>query len=324
MRRPVRLLGGMLLGLMLLTSSTMSAAAQQQMTIAYSIPGANFPFFKVMWDGAHAAAAQIGGVQIQDLDGQDDDAKQLAGCESAVAQHVDGVVISPRTVDGLAGCFSAAAAANIPVMTVDRRAADGTKGILGHVGADNVAGGQAAGKFIADRLGGQGRVIELLGTPGASPAIDRSKGFHDALAAYPDIQIVASQTANFKTDDALRVTETILTGLGSTPDNPGFDAMFSANDDMAMGALQALQAQGLDSSKFVIVGFDALSIALDAIEAGTLTATIDQYPNEQAAKAVQALVDFKRTGAKPATDTLFLMPKVITIDNSKSASTPRT
>jgi ribose transport system substrate-binding protein len=323
MRTRTRVLPGLVAGAMLLSSSVTTASAQQSLNLAYSIPGANFPFFKVMWDGADAAAAQIGGVQIQHLDGQDDDAKQLAGCESAIAQNVDGIVISPRTVDGLAGCFTAAAAANIPVMTVDRQAAPGTR-VLGHVGADNVAGGREACQFIADRLGGQGRVIELTGTPGASPAIDRSKGCHDALANHSDIQIVASQTGNFKTDDALNVTENILTGLGSTPDNPGFDAMFSANDDMVMGALQALQAQGLDPSKFTIVGFDALSVALDAIEAGQLTATIDQYPNQQAATAVQAVVDYKRSGKTPAQAVTLLTPKVITAENTKDASTPRT
>src|SRR5438105_2469519 len=163
-----------------------SASAQQTLSIGYSVPGLGFPFFAVMLDGAAAAASERGNINIQPLDGQDRDATQLAGCENALAGGINGLVISPRTVDGLAGCFSAAQAAGVPVVTVDRRAAPGTP-VLAHVGADNVSGGLAAGRFIAARLQGKGRIIELQGTPGASPAIDRSGGFNQALADYPNM-----------------------------------------------------------------------------------------------------------------------------------------
>src|SRR6266851_4231327 len=118
----VRLIGGLLLGASLVSSVPMAGAAQQRsLNIGYSVPGLGFPFFAIMLDGAAAAAAEDGALSILPLDGQDKDAVQLAGCENAIARGIDGLVISPRTVDGLAGCFSAAQAAGVPVVTVDRR-----------------------------------------------------------------------------------------------------------------------------------------------------------------------------------------------------------
>ena len=316
-----RIVTALLLGAALLSPAQAASARQPAMTIAYSVPGLGFPFFAVMLDGAAAAASERGNITILPLDGQDRDATQLAGCENAIARGVNGLVISPRTVDGLAGCFSAAQAAGVPVVTVDRRAAPGTP-VLAHVGADNVAGGLAAGRFIAQRLGGKGRLIELMGTPGASPAIDRSSGFNQAVGENPGMVVLAQQTANFNADDALRVTEDILTSIGSTPDDPGFEGLFAANDDMVTGAVQAIQARGLDPGQFVIVGFDALKSALDLIQQGKLTGTVDQFPNEQARKAVGVLADFVETGTPPDADVLLLEPKVISIENLDEASTP--
>jgi ABC-type sugar transport system substrate-binding protein len=318
MKRIKLYLSLVLVGLLLSVSIAPVTAQDETLRIAFSIPGFNFPFFRIMESGALATAEELGGVEIISLDGQDDDAVQLSSAEDAIAAGIDGMVIAPRTTEGLASLFDTLAEANIPVITVDRRSDAGT--VLAHVGADNVAGGAEAGRFIAERLGGEGRVIELLGTPGASPAIDRSQGFNDVMAENPGIEIVAQQTANFNSADGLTVTEDILSTLGSTPEEPGFDAIFAANDDMVMGAIEAIRARGLDPSQFVLVGFDALEVALDAIRDGSLTATIDQYPNEQAGTAVSQIVEYIRTGMAPAPET-FLTPVVINADNVDSAST---
>jgi ribose transport system substrate-binding protein len=316
---PRLLATGLLVALLLAPVS--SASAQQSLTIAYSVPGLNFPFFAVMLDGAAASAAERGNISILTLDGQDSDATQLAGCENALARGISGLVISPRTVDGLAGCFNAAQAASVPVVTVDRRAAPGTP-VLAHVGADNVSGGRAAGRFIVEKLSGKGRLIELTGTPGASPAIDRSSGFNEVVGQNPGLVVIAQQTANFDAATALTVTENILTSIGSTPDNPGFEGLFAANDDMVTGAVQAIQARGLDPGQFVIVGFDALKSALDLIQDGKLSGTVDQFPNEQAHMAVGVLADYIQNGTPPPADVLLLDPKVISVDNINEASTP--
>jgi ABC-type sugar transport system substrate-binding protein len=316
-----RVLSTLLLGAALLSPAS-AANAQQQLTIGYSVPGLGFPFFAVMLQGAAAAATVRGNINIVPLDGQDRDATQLAGCENALASGINGLVISPRTEDGLAACFSAAQAAGVPVVTVDRRAAAGTP-VLAHVGADNVAGGRAAGRFIAEKLGGKGRLIELTGTPGASPAIDRSAGFNEVVGLNPGLSVIAQQTANFNADDGLRVTEDILTSIGSTPDDPGFEGLFAGNDDMVTGAVQAIQARGLDPGRFVIVGFDALKTSLDLIQQGKLSGTVDQFPNEQALRAVSVLTDFIQSGKQPDSNVMLLEPRVISIDNINDASTPR-
>jgi ribose transport system substrate-binding protein len=134
--------------------------------------------------------------------------------------------------------------------------------------------------------------------------------------------VIAQQTANFNADDALQVTENILTSIGSTPDDPGFEGLFAANDDMVTGAVQAIQARGLDPGRFVIVGFDALKSALDLIQQGKLSGTVDQFPNEQAHKAVGVLAEYIQNGTPPEADILLLEPKVISIDNINDASTP--
>jgi ribose transport system substrate-binding protein len=293
--------------------------AQEQLRVAFSIPGFVFPFFLITESGAQAEAEALGNVEIISLDGQDSDAIQLSTAEDAVAAGIDGMVISPRTTEGLASLFELLEEQNIPVVTFDRRAIEGSE-ILGHIGADNVAGGEQAGKFIAEALGGEGRVIELLGTPGASPAIDRSAGFNAAIAEFPGIERVAQQTANFNAADGLTVTEDILTSLGSTPDNPGFDALFAANDEMVLGAIEAIRARGLNPGDFVMVGFDAAETALDAIKDGALSGTVDQFPNEQAGTAVRQVVEFLRDGTEPPLAT-FLTPRVISIDNIDEAST---
>jgi ribose transport system substrate-binding protein len=161
-----------------------------------------------------------------------------------------------------------------------------------------------------------------MGTPGASPAIDRSAGFNQALAGYPGMVVIAQQTGNFNADDALRVTENILTSIGATPDNPGFEGMFAANDDMVTGAVQAIEARGLDPGQFTIVGFDALKSALDLIQQGKLSGTVDQFPNEQAYKAINVLTAYTRNGTQPDADVLLLDPRVISSDNINEASTP--
>ena len=297
-----------------------TSALAQDLRIAFSVPGFNFPFFLITEAGAIAEAERIGGVEIISLDGQNSDAVQLSTAEDAVASGIDGMVISPRTTEGLASLFELLEEQGIPVITFDRRAGEGTS-ILGHIGADNVAGGAQAGMFIAEALGGEGRVIELTGTPGASPAIDRSvRGFNQAIAEFPGIEVVAQQTAQFDSATALQVTEDILTSLGSTADDPGFDALFAANDDMVLGAIEAITARGLNPGDFTIVGFDALLPALDAIREGVLSGTVDQFPNEQAGTAVAQMVEFIRNGNAPDPET-FLTPRVISIDNIDTAST---
>lgn len=272
-----------------------------EIVIGMSVPGLQFPFFVTMKDEAEAAAADLG-VRLLFADAQNDSAKQAADIEGFMAQGVDGILISPMTVDSLVPAIEAAAEAGIHVASVDRRA--NTDALLVHVGADNVEGGRAAAQFIIDQLGGSGRVIELEGTPGASAAIDRKQGF-DEVMEQSDVEIIASQPADFSRAQAQTVMENLIQA------NPDFDAVFGANDEMIIGAIEAMQGSGVDAADKVTVGFDATPDAFAYIEEGLLDATIDQFPGQQAGQALQFLVDKIKTGADPEQDAYYISPQPV-------------
>lgn len=153
--------------------------------------------------------------------------------------------------------------------------------------------------------------MNLQGQPGASPAIDRNAGVHNALDPMGDkYDFIAEQTANFAREEGATVTEAILAGLDSPP-----DVIVAANDDMALGAVQVVQEQNLDIK---ILGFDALPEALASVREGDLTATIEQFPGGQSRGAMQALVKYLRDGTKPEA-VILLTPIAITADNINDA-----
>ena len=220
------------------------------------------------------------------------------------------MVISPLDSVALAPGVKQVIDAGIPVMTIDRRV-DGVEGVLGHVGADNVIGGEAQANLIIELFPDGATIVNLQGQPGASPAIDRNKGVHNILDSMADKYVfVAEQTANFAREEGATVTESILAGLDSPP-----DVIVAANDDMALGALQVTQEQGLN---IAILGFDALPEALASVRDGGLTATIEQTPGGQSRLALQALVNFLRNGEKPE-PLVLLEPFAITKDNIDKA-----
>lgn len=155
------------------------AAPSGEIVIGMSVPGLQFPFFVTMKEEAEKAAAQLG-ARIVFADAQNQSSKQASDIENFIAQGVSAILISPMTTDALVPAIEQAVAAGIPVATVDRKA--NTDIVLVHVGADNVEGGRAAARFIIDRLGNSGSVIQLEGTPGASAAIDRKAGFDEVIA----------------------------------------------------------------------------------------------------------------------------------------------
>ena len=182
-----------LIALLAATVIPQAAHAAGDIKIGMTVPGLQFPFFVTMKNDAEKAAAKLGAT-IVFADAQNDSSKQAADVENFVAQGVQAILISPMTVDSLVPAIEAAVKAGNPVATVDRKA--NTDAVLVHVGADNVQGGRAAAKFIIDKLGNKGSVIELEGTPGASAAIDRKTGF-DEVIKKSNVKLLVSQTAEF-------------------------------------------------------------------------------------------------------------------------------
>lgn len=295
------------------------ALAQEELTIGLSFPSLSFAWFSFLEEAVKEKAAQLGGIEVISLEAEDKVSNQISIIEDMIIRGVDGVLLVPIEVEAVVPAVEALNQANIPVVTVDRRIKeDAPVEVLCHVGADNVEGGRKAGQFVVDKLtekygAPKGVVIELIGTPGAGPAIDRSGGFNEIIGQYPDI-IIKSQTANFRRDDGMRVMEDFIM---STPE---IDAVFGGNDEMVLGAIQAMQASGmLDVEEVITVGFDALPESLELIEQGILDATIEQFPGRQASTAFEVLVNYLWEGQEPADKVILIEPAVITKENLDQA-----
>ena len=287
------------------------AFAEDKPLILVSVPGMNFPFFVHMMKAFDAEAAKQGLTTIEG-DGQNSAPKQTADVEAALTKGVKGIVISPIDVNAMAPALQEAIDAKVPVVTVDRRVPSAT-GILGHVGADNVKGGEAQGNLILKLFPDGASIANLQGQPGASPAIDRNKGLHNVLdKAGNKYKIVFEQTALFQRDKGLSVTESMLAGMATPP-----QVIVAANDDMALGAIEAVKGRNLKG--VTIIGFDALPEALAKVRDGEMTATIEQFPGKQSAWGVQIVADYIKSGKKPDQQINLITPAAITKDNLKDA-----
>ena len=298
-------------GLALTTSTFALADDGKQVTILASMRSLENPFFIVMMNAIEAEAAKIGNVEIIAADGQDSSTKQTADVEAAIARGVDGVLMSPADVNALVPALEEAVAAGVATATIDSWA--NAKGLLAHVGADNVKGGEAQGELIKKLFPDGAKVVNLQGLPGAGPAIDRNKGVHQALDGDSKYAFVIDQTANFDRNKALSITEAALTSLPEPP-----DVIVAASDDMALGALEAVKGHGL-ADQIVIIGFDGNLEALTSIRDGGMTGTIEQFPGKQSAMALDVMVSYLREGTKPDQQVTLLTPIVITKDNLSDA-----
>jgi ABC-type sugar transport system substrate-binding protein len=215
------------------------------------------------------------GYELVVTDAQGQTAKQVSDVEDLIARRVDLILLAPREFDGLTPALQAAKAANIPVILVDREAA-GTAGqdFVTFLGSNFVEQGRRAAEWLAKETGGQAKIVVLAGTPGASVAADRARGFREGIAQHPGMQIVASQTGNFSRATAQGVMQNIAQSLGKQ-----ITAVYAHNDEMALGAVQALRAAGLQPGTDVkIVSIDGQKAALEAIQRGELGATVESNP----------------------------------------------
>ena len=236
--------------------------------IGLSVSTLNNPFFVTLRDGAQSAADEAGAELIVS-DAQNDTAQQQDDIQNFVTQQVNVILVNPVDSDAVVPAIEAANQANIPVIALDRGASGGE--LATTIASDNVQGGNLAGEELI-RLVGSGSVAQLEGTPGADPARDRGQGFQDAIDAQSAVEVVASQSANFDRAEGLNVAENILQA------NPDIAGIFAQNDEMALGAVQALGGSAGDDVK--VVGFDAIEDALSAIQDGTMNATVAQQPAE--------------------------------------------
>ncbi len=247
--------------------------------IALAISTLNNPFFIQLRDGAQEAAKELG-VTLEVTDAQDDASTQQNQLANAATQGVDAVIINPVDSEAAGAAVTPVLEAKIPVIAVDR-SVEG-KEVDSTVSSDNVAGGKQAAEALAKAIGEKGNVIVLQGVAGTSASRDRGAGFQEGIKQFPNIKVVAMQPANFARAQGLDVATNLLQ---SNPDAVG---IFAENDEMALGAIQALGARA--GKDVFVVGFDGTEDGLKAISDGTLSATIAQQPAELGKEAVKAAV----------------------------------
>lgn len=248
--------------------ATSTAKTPGTITIGFSISTLNNPFFVTLKDGAEKAAKEAG-VTLNVVDAQDKTSKQISDIEDLIQKKVSVILINPTDSAAVVSAVESANKANIPVITVDR-ASNGGK-VVAHIASDNVKGGSMAADYIMKALNNKGNLVELQGIAGTSAARDRGKGFHNVVDGKADIKVVASQPADFDRAKGLTVMENILQG------NKDIQAVFAHNDEMALGAVSALQAAG--RSNILVVGFDATNDAVKAVKDGKMAATVAQKPD---------------------------------------------
>lgn len=266
------------------------AVTSAPLTLGLLLPETKNPYFVSIHEGAEEAAARTGArLTVAVADGDPD--RQLAQGRQMLERGVSALILVPVDSSAVVSLIELANEVEIPVLTIERRTTAGD--VLTHISSDNVAGGNIAGDYLARAISGRGRVVELEGQPGTSAAQERSAGFAQALRTFPEVQLLASEAGNFEREEAREVFARIL------EENPEIDAVFAHNDVMVLGAVEAARAVRRDD-EIVFIGFDAISEAIDAIEAGDLRATVAQQPKEMGRLAVELAVDYLRLGSEPA------------------------
>ncbi len=283
------------------SASTGSGEVVGNGSIGLSVSTQNNPFFVTLAEGAQEAADELG-VSLTIVDAGDDVTKQVADIEDLIAKDISVLIVNPVDSDAVAGAVQNAVDKGIKVISVDRVVNGVT--VDCEIASDNVLGAELATQYIVDTLGEGTKVAELQGTSGASAAIDRGTGFHNIADAK--LTVIASQVANFDRTEGMTVMENMLQA------NPDIQAVFAANDEMALGAVEAITGAGKD---ILVVGFDATDDAIAAIKEGRMAATIAQQPALIGSTAVENAV--KMINGESIPSSIPVEVTLITIDNAE-------
>ncbi len=254
-------------------------SADDRPTIALVVKTLNNPFFNDMQKGAEEAARNMNvNLQVQAAEREIDVEKQMQIIENLIQSKVSALCITPSGSKEIVPAIVKANKAGIPVLILDTRVnpqalQDAGGKIASFIGSDNFEGGRVAGEFMVKALGGKGKVAILEGIPGHETGDSRLKGFRQAVALAPGIEIVSSQTANWERDQGYNVFQNMLQA------RPDIQGLFACSDLMALGAIEAIAAAG-KTGKITVIGFDAFSEAREAVLKGVMAATVAQFSSE--------------------------------------------
>ncbi len=278
-----------------------ASSGSDTIKVGFSISTLANPFFTTMADAAEAEAEKLG-VELTVVDAQDDSAKQLTDIEDLVVKGVDVVIINPVDSDSIVNSITYLNDKGVPAITVDRAANGGE--VTSHIASDNVLGGKLAGDYAVEMLSGEGNVVILEGVPGASATIERGQGFEEAIDGK--LNVIDKQVANFDRVEALSVMEDLISAHGDD-----IDLVFAHNDEMALGAQEALRSAGMDD--VYVLGFDATDDAKTSITNNEMDATVEQQPALMGEMAVDTAN--KVANDEEVSDTIPVEVTLITSEN---------
>ncbi|WP_412057412.1 substrate-binding domain-containing protein [Bartonella sp. DGB2] len=288
---------------------TLSFAAGEKLVL--SVESLATPYEVTMRNAAVAHAKKIG-VPLLALDGQNNSLKQVSDIENAITGGAQAFIVSPNDADAVASGIDAVAAAGLVVVTMDRQA--NTKHKVPHFGVDFYKGGVLSGEVIKKNFPNGADIIVLTGQLGASSNIDRYRGFMDSLKKGGDkYRIIAEQSGNWFRSEGLRIVESLLPTLPKVP-----DVIYAMNDDMALGAIEALQTAGYKPGQVFVSGQNADPEALARVRDGWLSVTYDLQQGHGVSVAIDQVLDYLRN--KTPIKGLMITPMTITKDNLKEAA----
>ncbi len=219
--------------------------------------------------------AEKRGIRLKFSNAQQKQENQIKALRSFIVQRVDAIILAPKVETGWEPVLREIKAAGIPVVLVDRGARVKDESLYATlIASDFVEEGRMAARWLVEQTGGRAGVVELQGTPGSAPALDRKRGFEEVIRAHPGMRILKSQSGAFTRAGGKEVMEAFIKATGRD-----IDAVYAHNDDMALGAIQALEAAGMRPGRDVkIISIDAVRAAFEAMAAGTLNATVECNP----------------------------------------------
>jgi ABC-type sugar transport system substrate-binding protein len=296
------LFGSFAIGCAAMALTATSSSAQEKLKIGISQPNVEHPYRVSGVERAKAWGAQHPEVELTIADGRRDSAVQLSSLEDLITRRVNVIVLSPNDSAALAPIADAAKRAKIPLVVFDRKLAVDPESYAAYIGSDNVEMGRVSARFIIEKLGGKGKVVQIEGTPGASATIDRKRGFEEEIAKHPDMKVV-SYVGHYRLHDSVAVMEDAVTA------HRDLAAVYAHNDSMALGAAQVLRERNINN--VVTVGMDGAKEGCDGVASGALTGSV-YYPT-MFPEALELAV--KVSKGEPVSKNTVMPTPMITADN---------
>ncbi|MRX52290.1 substrate-binding domain-containing protein [Paracoccus sp. S-4012] len=262
-----------------LVATGVAIPAAQAETIGVALASDTNPFYVAMAKGIQDRLDELGW-EARFVTANENVMEQVTGVENLVGQGVDGILIAPIDAVATGRAYEAAAAAGIPIMSVGRQAQSADQ--TAYIAMDEVGIGEEIGTWLAEKIGGSGDILELAGPSGAETFRNLATGFEKAIAANPDITIVAKKELPLSRESGLKTTEDLLIT------HPDVKAIYAGNDELALGAVQAVGAMGR-TGEIVVTGLNGVPPALAAVESGELALTVSLNPLEWGTLAVDTM-----------------------------------